>query len=240
MENNIHNFQNEEYYNDDSSGIIKEVPFLAKSYLFLGLAMFVSGLVGVGLGKLTTYYPEIMMFAFYGGAIVVLITSFLINIKAYSRKKSSKGTLFAFILYSIAMGAMISPVFIALSGDVLAISFGITSLVFGGLALYGHFSKRDFFGFGAFITSFLFGGMIISLLNILIFQSLTLNYIIEMIFLGVFLGYVIIDSNRIKRLEQAGETSSALAIMCAMQLYSDFVYIFLRIALLVLSSKSKK
>ena len=127
MDNNTHNFQNEDYYQDDSSGIITEVPFLAKSYLFLGLAMFVSGLVGLGLGKLTTYYPEIMMYAFYGGAIVVLITSFLININAYKRK-STTATLVAFIIYSIAMGAMISPVFIALSGDVLAISFGITAL----------------------------------------------------------------------------------------------------------------
>ena len=225
MDNNTHNFQNEDYYQDDSSGIITEVPFLAKSYLFLGLAMFVSGLVGLGLGKLTTYYPEIMMYAFYGGAIVVLITSFLININAYKRK-STTATLVAFIIYSIAMGAMISPVFIA--------------LVFGGLALYGHFSKRDFFGFGAFITSLLFGGMIISLLNFLIFRSFELNYIIEMVFFGVFLGYVIIDSNRIKRLQLAGETSSSLAIMCAMQLYSDFIYIFLRIALIVLNSKSKK
>ena len=41
MDNNTHNFQNEDYYQDDSSGIITEVPFLAKSYLFLGLAMFV-------------------------------------------------------------------------------------------------------------------------------------------------------------------------------------------------------
>ena len=239
MDNNTHNFQNEDYYQDDSSGIITEVPFLAKSYLFLGLAMFVSGLVGLGLGKLTTYYPEIMMYAFYGGAIVVLITSFLININAYKRK-STTATLVAFIIYSIAMGAMISPVFIVLSGDVLAISFGITALVLGGLALYGHFSKRDFFGFGAFITSLLFGGMIISLLNFLIFRSFELNYIIEMVFFGVFLGYVIIDSNRIKRLQLAGETSSSLAIMCAMQLYSDFIYIFLRIALIVLNSKSKK
>ena len=94
--------------------------------------------------------------------------------------------------------------------------------------------------FGAFITSLLFGGMIISLLNFLIFRSFELNYIIEMVFFGVFLGYVIIDSNRIKRLQLAGETSSSLAIMCAMQLYSDFIYIFLRIALIVLNSKSKK
>ena len=89
MDNNTHNFQNEDYYQDDSSGIITEVPFLAKSYLFLGRAMFVSGLVGLGLGKLTTYYPEIMMYAFYGGAIVVLITSFLININAYKRKSTN-------------------------------------------------------------------------------------------------------------------------------------------------------
>ncbi|MGN1295259.1 MAG: Bax inhibitor-1/YccA family protein [Bacilli bacterium] len=239
MDNNTHNFQDEEYYSNETSGVVAEIPFLAKSYLFLGIAMFVSGLVGIGLGKLITYYPEIMMFAFYGGAIVVLITSFLINMNAY-KNKSSSATLVAFIIYSIAMGAMISPIFIILSGDVLAISFGITALVFGGLALYGHFSKRDFFGFGAFISSLLFGGMIISLLNILIFGSLELNYIIEMVFLGVFLGYVIIDSNRIKRLQLAGETSSSLAIMCAMQLYSDFIYIFLRIALIVLSSKSKK
>ena len=71
--------------------------------------------------------------------------SIKVNINAYKRK-STTATLVAFIIYSIAMGAMISPVFIALSGDVLAISFGITALVFGGLALYGHFSKRDFFG----------------------------------------------------------------------------------------------
>ena len=61
-----------------------------------------------------------------------------------------------------------------------------------------------------------------------------------MVFFFFFLGYVIIDSNRIKRLQLAGETSSSLAIMCAMQLYSDFIYIFLRIALIVLNSKSKK
>lgn len=77
---------------------------------------------------------------------------------------------------------------------------------------------------------FLFAGIIISIINIFFIKSTMLDLIIDWLILALFCGVTIYDINKIKLLQSGeGLNQDKIYIYCAMQLYLDFINIFLRI-----------
>ena len=70
--------------------------------------------------------------------------------------------------------------------------------------------------------------VIVSLINIFIGSS-TLELILSIIIIAIFIGYTIYDVQRIKYLENSGLPEDNLAIYGALELYLDFINLFLRL-----------
>jgi len=72
-------------------------------------------------------------------------------------------------------------------------------------------------------------GIIVSLINLILKNSM-LDIILNWVILAIFCGLTIYDMNKIKALSESSELDQdKLHIYCAMQLYLDFINLFLRI-----------
>jgi len=98
------------------------------------------------------------------------------------------------------------------------------------MALYGYFTKKDLAGVGQFMMMGLFGVVIASVVNIFM-GSDSLSWIISFISVIVFTGLTAYDTQKMKAMSYVmldGEEIAAKgAIIGALQLYLDFINLFL-------------
>ena len=135
-------------------------------------------------------------------------------------------------------GVTLSVVFVVYELSSIVSVFIISALVFGILGFIGYKTNRDLNSWGTYIIVFLIAGIVLSLLNLIVFRSSVLDIAIDWLILILFCGATIYDINKIKVLQESSDINQdKIHIYCAMQLYLDFINIFLRI--LSLFGKSK-
>ena len=135
-------------------------------------------------------------------------------------------------------GVTLSVVFVVYELSSIVSVFIISALVFGILGFIGYKTNRDLNSWGTYIIVFLIAGIVLSLLNLIVFRSSVLDIAIDWLILILFCGATIFDINKIKVLQESADINQdKIHIYCAMQLYLDFINIFLRI--LSLFGKSK-
>ena len=132
-------------------------------------------------------------------------------------------------------GVTLSVVFVVYELSSIVSVFIISALVFGILGFIGYKTNRDLNSWGTYIIVFLIAGIVLSLLNLIVFRSSVLDIAIDWLILILFCGATIYE---IKVLQESADINQdKIHIYCAMQLYLDFINIFLRI--LSLFGKSK-
>ena len=135
-------------------------------------------------------------------------------------------------------GVTLSVVFVVYELSSIVSVFIISALVFGILGFIGYKTNRDLNSWGTYIIVFLIAGIVLSLLNLIVFRSSVLDIALDWLILILFCGATIYDINKIKVLQESADINQdKIHIYCAMQLYLDFINIFLRI--LSLFGKSK-
>ena len=134
-----------------------------------------------------------------------------------------------FFLYAGANGVTLSSVLLNYEvGSVVNCLIG-TAVVFLLMAVWGLVTKKNLSGIGNLGTMLLFGVVIMALLNMIIFKSSTMDLLISVIGLAVFVGLTAYDTQKIKEFAQAhGDYSEGtVAIFGALELYLDFINMFL-------------
>ena len=135
-------------------------------------------------------------------------------------------------------GITLSAVFVVYELSSIVSVFVISALVFGILGFIGYKTNKNLSSWGTYIIVFLIAGIVLSLLNLIVFRSSVLDIAIDWLILILFCGATIYDINKIKVLQESDDINQdKIHIYCAMQLYLDFINIFLRI--LSLFGKSK-
>lgn len=142
-----------------------------------------------------------------------------------------------FVLYAIVMGVFISGFTMFVPFYLIAISFGLTCFTFGIMFVIGWFTKRDLSILGMIGFGMMIGILFIGLFNViwmLFFPGFEMIYwVISYGMFAAMLLITIFDINRVKRIADSGEQSNKTAILCAFNLYVDFIYIFIRILSIV-------
>lgn len=172
--------------------------------------------------------------------ILVLICTIVFNVALL---KKSKVSLVAGIVYCVLMGVLLSSFTLYLPWEVIGIAFGITCLLFGGLCLIGLLSKGNLNILGILGFGILFGAMIVGLVYWLVFSRIAnqdtrnLYLIITIATFAAILMITVWDVWRIKQIAATGENSQNLALYCAFTLYTDFIYILIRVLQFVALSR---
>ena len=135
-------------------------------------------------------------------------------------------------------GVTLSVIFVVYELSSIVSVFIIAAIVFGILGFIGYKTNKNLRSWGTYIIVFLIAGIVLSLLNLIVFRSSVLDIAIDWLILILFCGATIYDINKMKLLQESADINQdKIHIYCAMQLYLDFINIFLRI--LSLFGKSK-
>ena len=134
-----------------------------------------------------------------------------------------------FWIYSAIMGLSLSWIFIVFTNISIVRVFFISAATFGAMSLYGYTTKRDLTKLGGFLFMGLIGIIIASLDNMFI-GSTALQFAISIIGVLVFVGLTAYDTQKIKNMYYAGDSSDIegkKALMGALRLYLDFINLFI-------------
>ncbi|WP_323715731.1 Bax inhibitor-1/YccA family protein [Paracoccus aminovorans] len=188
-----------------------------------GLAMNPDGtLTGLGAAIYTSPLRWVIMFA-------PLLVVFGFG-AALNRLSVSAATT-VFYVFAALMGLSISWIFMVYTSFSIIQTFLITAIAFAGLSLYGYTTKRDLSGMGTFLMMGLIGLIVASIVNIFL-KSGAMQFAISAIGVLIFAGLTAFDTQNIKNtyLQLANSDRDFLgkaAIMGALQLYLDFLNLFM-------------
>ena len=172
------------------------------------------------------------------GALVVQFGVVMFLAFAINRISAATAT-FLFVLYAGLTGATFSVLLGYYSTSSVALAFAGATGVFGGMALWGFATKRDLTGFGPV----LFGGLIGFLVASVVFVftgGQTFNLILGFLGVIIFAGLTAYDVQKISKWSAESvddESARKMAIFGALQLYLDFVNIFLSLLRIFGSSR---
>lgn len=229
-------------------GVSSGTKFLGATFLYMSLALALTfAIVGImgGLLRLTVggsdTSGEILGALLIVGVVLYIPVLIWVQIAAI-RQGKSVGV--AFFAYSIVMGILIAPVCLAVDISTLLIALGTTCLSFGAMALIAWQSKKDLSTLGVIGSGLLIGALFIALFNTIFYFFVptlyAINYIaIEGIFFIAVILITIFDLNRVKQVAMNNYATKNLALLCALNLYVDFIYIFIRLLRLIAIVRQK-
>src|SRR5258706_7349039 len=162
--------------------------------------------------------------------IVMLAPLGFVLALGFGIQRMSAGTaMLLFWLYAAVMGLSLGGIFLVYTGTSIARVFFITAATYGAMSLYGYTTKTDLSGFGSFLLMGLIGIVIASLVYLFI-GSNTLQFVISIIGVIVFVGLTAYDTQRIKAMyleSDTAEVADKKAVLGALALYLDFINLFM-------------
>lgn len=166
---------------------------------------------------------------FFGLLIAELALVF--GLSAALQEISFRTAVWLFALYSVINGATLSCIFPLYTSSSIASTFFVTAGTFGVMAFFGHTTRSDLSSLGQLFLMGLVGLIIATVVNIF-WANDTLYWIITYAGVFLFVGLTAYDAQKIKALlTNAGELSEndlrKLALMGSLELYLDFVNLFL-------------
>ena len=201
----------------------------AASWAISGLATTVDPATGntvlTGLGQ-ALYTSPLKWVIMFLPLVMVFAFSAMLN------KMSAAAAQLFFYVYAAAMGLSLSWIFMVFTGVSIIQTFLVTAISFAGLSLYGYTTKKDLSGFGTFLMMGVIGLVVASLVNIFIASS-ALQFAISVLGVLIFAGLTAYDTQNIKntylQMAHSGDQEwlGKSAIMGALQLYLDFVNLFM-------------
>lgn len=208
------------------SDILKKV----FGWMFIGLLVtFVTGYV-VSINP-NMFYSMINSYLLLAIIEIVLV----IILSARITKMNPLTARIMFILYSFVSGLTFSSIFVVYQMSSIMIVFLITALMFGILSFVGYATKTDLTKIGTYLFIGLIAIIVSTIINIFIGNSM-FEIIICSISILIFLGFTVYDIKKIKALESVIDEDN-LAIYGALQLYLDFINIFIDLLRLFGNSK---
>jgi len=207
--------------------------FMLGVYNNMTLALAISGTVSLGVSL-----SPALMAAIWGtglGWIVALLPVALSFILMFSfNKLTSRQAQIALYVFAAAMGLSLSSIFAVYKLGSIANVFFITAATFGSASLYGYTTKRDLTSIGSFFIMGAIGLVIASVVNIFL-QSSAFAFVISCLGVIIFTGLTAYDTQSIKAYYDTveGEEKEKIAVFGALQLYLDFINIFVSLIQLI-------
>jgi FtsH-binding integral membrane protein len=194
-------------------------------------AWALSGLAVTADGQLTQ-----LGYALYASPLKWVIMfaplAFVFGFSASINRLSAATAQVVFYVFALVMGVSISSIFLVFTGESVAQVFLITAIAFAGLSLYGYTTKRDLGPIGAFLIMGLIGLIVASIVNIFLASS-AMAFAISTIGVLIFAGLTAYDTQNIKntylQMAHSGDQEwlGKAAIMGALNLYLDFINLFM-------------
>lgn len=191
--------------------------------------MFIGLLITFLPGYVVSSNNNMLYNIFSGGTYFILIIIELVLVvylSARIHKMQVTTARIVFILYSFVSGLTFGSIFIVFKMSSIMLIFLITAILFGIFALIGRFTKLDLTKAGTILLMMLLGIVICTFVNVFL-KNDTLDLFVSYISIIVFLGFTAYDMQKIKMLSYEFDDEDKIAIIGALELYLDFINIFI-------------
>lgn len=207
---------------------------MEKTYKLIPMTFFwmFLGLLGTAFISFYAYQTDLCYDLIREGYFeIILIVEFLVVVlfSLLFRKLPPIIVTILYFVYAMINGLSLSTIFYVFELESIAMLFIAAAALFAGLGYYGYTTKADLTRWQPLLTGVLIVGLILSIINIFLGNSM-LDIILDWVILITFFGVTIYDMNKIKILaEDESIDQNKIHIYCAMELYLDFINIFIRL-----------
>ncbi len=216
---------NPEVYNNSNAGLNS---FFTKMYGYMSAAVAVSALTAF----FGSFSPTVIRFMSNPIALFAVFGVQLVLACSMSSLKSQRSPLVSALglfVFAGLEGLLFSGIFIVYTAQNITSAFVSAFVMFAVLSFMGSTTKKDLSGIGRQARAALIAFIIVSLINLFL-QSPMITYVFSFIGLVIFAGLTAWDTQRLRQMYlQMGSQVNVnnLALMGALQLYLDFINIFI-------------
>ena len=199
---------------------------ISNSFVWMCIGLLVTFVTGYAVAQNANMFSNVFGNAFW--VFIVLEFILVIVLSARVMKMSPTSAKVCFILYSFVSGLTFSSIFVYYELTSILIVFLLGAVIFGVMACIGYNTKVDLTKIGFYFLIGILGVIILSVINIFMGNTV-LDIVLSVVCLILFLGVTAYDVQKIKALSDTNLPADNLAIYGALQLYLDFINIFLQI-----------
>ncbi|MEY8584353.1 Bax inhibitor-1/YccA family protein [Lactobacillus sp. AN1001] len=216
---------NPEVYGNSNAGLNS---FFTKMYGYMSAAVAVSALTAF----FGSFSPTVIRFMSNPIALFAVFGVQLVLAYSMSSLKSQRSPLVSALglfVFAGLEGLLFSGIFIVYTAQNITSAFVSAFVMFAVLSFMGSTTKKDLSGIGRQARAALIAFIIVSLINLFL-QSPMITYVFSFIGLVIFAGLTAWDTQRLRQMYlQMGSQVNVnnLALMGALQLYLDFINIFI-------------
>ncbi|MEI6815481.1 MAG: Bax inhibitor-1/YccA family protein [Bacteroidota bacterium] len=213
----------------------KTKTFIASVFSWMGVALAITAVVSYLFGTNPSYMRMLVNTETGGLSGLGYITmfapiGFVLAMSLGWTRWSSSVILVLFLAYAVVMGMSLSFIFLMYTDAAIFGTFFTTAAMFGVMSLLGYTTKTDLTKLGSLLIMALIGMVIASIVNMFL-RSDGMSYMISFIGVIVFTGLTAYDVQKLKRIgegvEYGTDTTAKLSMMGALNLYLDFINLFL-------------
>ena len=214
--------------------------YMNNIYKYMSFALLITGLIAY----ITANTPALLKLIFGTPLSLVVMLAPLFYVIYFSSKiwsmspEKARNNLW---IFSAIMGLSLTSIFLVYTSTSIVRTFFITSATFAGMSLYGYTTKKDLSGVGQFMMMGLIGIIIASIVNIFL-KSAGMEFMISIVGVLVFTGLTAYDVQKLKHTyDYVGVNSDMkekVAIIGALNLYMDFINLFLMLLRFTGNSKN--
>lgn len=207
--------------------------FMLGVYNNMTLALAISGLVSIGISM-----SPALMAGIWGTplkwVVIFLPLAMSFGFAFLFEKMTSRQAQLALYVFAAAMGLSLSSIFAIFKLGSIGQVFFISAATFGAASLYGYTTKADLTKFGSFLIMGALGLVIAGIVNIFL-QSSVFAFVISCIAVLIFTGLTAYDTQQLKSVYDftVEEEQEKLGVYGALQLYMDFINIFVNLLQLI-------
>ncbi|MDE5560691.1 MAG: Bax inhibitor-1/YccA family protein [Bacteroidaceae bacterium] len=200
------------------------------TWMTCGLTMTALTAMIVGRNENWVYALAANSGLFWGLLIAEIALVMFLTVRLDKMSFTMAGLMFA--AYAILNGVTLSFIVMLYTAESIAQAFFVTAGTFGGMSLFGYFTRRDLSAIGRALVMALVGLIVATLVN-MFWQNSVMASVLNYAGVLLFVGLTAYDTQKIKQMmlqtQHAGvsDQTNKLALMGSLMLYLDFVNLFL-------------
>lgn len=201
--------------------------FLSKMYGYMGLAVLVSAITA--FLTMTVFRAAVMQMP---TALMWIILIVPLGLSMGISFRATRNPVAGFVMLMI-LAVIYGFEFALLAGFYtsaqISTAFLSSAAVFGAMAIFGTFTKRDLNNLGSYMGAALIGLLVAMIVNIFLRNSFA-SFVFSIIGVIIFTGLTAYDAQKMKSIYNnygSQVPTNGLAVLGALQLYLDFINIFL-------------
>ena len=213
-----------------------ENKIMSQSFISMFVGLLVTFLTGFAVAHNEVMIVNIFKNSIYWVLCIVELV-LVIFLSAKVRTMGKNTARISFLLYSFVSGLTFSSVFVIYKLTSILYVFLLAAIIFLIFGLIGYFTKLDLTKIGTYLMMALFAVIICFIINIFV-GSETFDMVTSIICILIFIGFTAYDVQKIKNLALEDDVPEEnLAIVSALNLYLDYINIFLHLLSIIGNSK---